>query len=111
MVKKWDESGKNSGLIIQINMPQYGDKRRKYRASLNKKIEQIWPKDDNQPKVLVLDPSENWSISGVQTRKAPTMLINIARRKDLREANRTLSKTKWYDKLSEEDLRRIKASE
>jgi hypothetical protein len=39
------------------------------------------------------------------------MLINIARRKDLREANRTLSKTKWYDKLSEEDLRRIKASE
>ena len=99
MVKKWDESGKNSGLIIQINMPQYGDKRRKYQASLNKKIEQIWPKDDN------------WSISGVQTRKAPTMLINIARRKDLREANRTLSKTKWYDKLSEEDLRRIKASE
>ena len=111
MVKKWDESGKNSGLIIQINMPQYGDRRRKYQASLNKKIEQIWPKDDNQPKVLVLDPSENWSISGVQTRKSPTMLINIARRKDLREANRTLSKTKWYDKLSEEDLRRIKASE
>ena len=31
LVKKWDESGKKTGLIIQMNMSQYGDKRRKYQ--------------------------------------------------------------------------------
>ena len=36
-----------------------------------------------------------------------TLLINLARRKDLREAHRTLTKTKWYDKLSNEDLKRL----
>ena len=108
LVKKWDESGKKTGLIIQMNMPQYGEKRKKYQALLNRKIKEVWPKSDDQPKVLVFDPTENWSLAGVETRKmAPTLLINLARRKDLREAHRTLTKTKWYDKFSNEDLKRL----
>ena len=106
LVKKWDESGKKTGLIIQMNMPQYGDKRRKYQILLNKKIEEVWERGPEQPKVLVFDPTEQWSLAGVETRKrAPTLLINIARRKDLSEAHSTLQKTKWYDKLSDEDLK------
>ena len=108
LVKKWDESGKKTGLIIQMKMPQYGEKRKKYQAVLNRKIKEVWPKSDDQPKVLVFDPSENWSLAGVETRKkAPTLLINLARRKDLRDAHRTLTKTKWYDKFSNEDLKRL----
>ena len=108
LVKKWDESGKKTGLIIQMNMPQYGDKRRKYQGLLNKKIKEVWPRSADQPKVLVFDPTENWSLADVETRKkAPTLLINLARRKDLRDAHRTLTKTKWYDKLSNEDLKRL----
>ena len=108
LVKKWDESGKKTGLIIQMNMPQYGEKRKKYQTLLNRKIKEVWPKSDDQPKVLVFDPTENWSLADVETRKmAPTLLINLARRKDLREAHRTLTKTKWYDKFSNEDLKRL----
>ena len=108
LVKKWDESGKKTGLIIQMNMPQYSEKRKKYQAVLNRRIKEVWPKSDDQPKVLVFDPTENWSLADVETRKmAPTLLINLARRKDLREAHRTLTKTKWYDKLSNEDLKRL----
>ena len=84
------------------------EKRKKYQAVLNRKIKEVWPKSDDQPKVLVFDPTENWSLAGVETRKmAPTLLINLARRKDLREAHRTLTKTKWYDKFSNEDLKRL----
>jgi len=108
LVKKWDESGKKTGLIIQMKMPQFGDKRKTYQTYLNKKIAEVWTKNDDQPKVLVFDPTENWSLADVETRKmAPTLLINIARRKDLRESHRTLTKTKWYDKLSNEDLKRL----
>ena len=108
LVKKWDESGKKTGLIIQMNMPQYGDKRRKYQALLNKKIREVWPKSADQPKVLVFDPTENWSLADVETRKkAPTLLINLARRKDLADAHKTLTKTKWYDKFSNEDLKQL----
>jgi len=109
LIKKWDVSGKKTGLIIQMNMPQYGDKRRNYQVLLQKKISEVWAKSPEQPKVLVFDPSEQWSLGEVETRKrAPTLLINIARRKDLAEAHSTLQKTKWYDKLSDEDLKRLK---
>jgi len=109
LIKKWDVSGKKTGLIIQMNMPQYGDRRNTYQILLNKKIKEVWTKGPDQPKVLVFDPSEKWDIAGVQTRKrAPTLLINIARRKDLSEAHKKLQKTKWYDRLSEEDLKRLK---
>tara|TARA_B100000287_G_scaffold17551_1_gene17643 strand:- start:1756 stop:2214 length:459 start_codon:yes stop_codon:yes gene_type:complete len=108
LVKKWDESGKKTGLIIQMNMPQYGDKRRKYQGLLNRKIKKVWPRSADQPKVLVFDPTENWSLADVETRKmAPTLLINLARRKDLADAHKTLTKTKWYDKLSNEDLKQL----
>jgi len=108
LVKKWDESGKKTGLIIQMNMPQYGDKRRKYQVLLNRKIKKVWPRSADQPKVLVFDPTENWSLADVETRKkAPTLLINLARRKDLADAHKTLTKTKWYDKLSNEDLKQL----
>jgi len=111
LVKQWDESGKKTGLIIQMNMPQYGDKRRKYQILLNKKIKEVWDGGKNQPKVLVFDPTEMWSVAGVETRKrAPTLLINLARRGDLSKAHDTLKKTKWYDKLSEEDLKRLKVN-
>ena len=109
LVKQWDESKKKTGLIIQMGMINYGDNRKKYQIKLSKQIEEVWEKSPEQPKILVFDPTENWSIGGVETRKkAPTLLINLARRKDLSEAHGILQKTKWYDKLSEEDLKRLK---
>ena len=42
LVKKWDESGKKTGLIIQMNMSQYGEKRKKYQTVLNRKIKEVW---------------------------------------------------------------------
>ena len=109
LVKQWDESKKKTGLIIQMGMINYGDNRKKYQIKLSKQIEDVWEKSPEQPKILVFDPSENWSIGGVETRKkAPTLLINLARRKDLSKAHGILQKTKWYDKLSEEDLKRLK---
>ena len=82
LVKQWDESKKKTGLIIQMGMINYGDNRKKYQIKLSKQIEDVWEKSPEQPNILVFDPSENWSIGGVETRKkAPTLLINLARRK------------------------------
>ena len=59
-------------------------------------------------KLLVFSPFEDFNISGIETRKkAPCVLYNLAKKKDLFEASDKLKKTKWYDKLLKEDLKRL----
>ena len=59
-------------------------------------------------KLLMFSPFEDFNIAGVSTRKkAPCVLYNLAKRKDLHEANDKLKKTKWYDKLLKEDFKRL----
>jgi len=109
LVEEWDKSGKKTGLIIQMNMVQYGDKRKNYQIWLNRQVEKLWERGPEQPKVLVFDPTEQWKLAGVQTRKrAPTLLINLARRKDLNKAHSMLQKTRWYERLSTEDLKKLR---
>ena len=109
VVDRYGNSGRKTGLAILIGLPPalFGG-RRKYQIHLNKEIAKKYPKSDEQPKVLVFDPDEEWSIAGVETRKkAPVALINLARRGDLKKAHRDLLSTKWYKNLSKEDLKRL----
>ena len=59
-------------------------------------------------KILCFSPFEDFNIGGVNTRKkAPCVLYNLAKRKDLSEAGNKLKKTKWYDNLLTEDFKRL----
>jgi hypothetical protein len=59
-------------------------------------------------KLLMFSPFEDFNIAGVDTRKnAPCVLYNLAKKKDLHEANEKLKKTKWYDNLLTEDFKKL----
>ena len=60
-------------------------------------------------KSLVLDPLEDWSLAGIETRKmAPCVLINIGTREDFAKAAKYMTKTKYYDGFLLEDFKRLK---
>ena len=76
-----------------------------YQKFLNKQIRENNMKDI---KLLVFSPFEDFKITGIETRKnAPCVLYNVAKRKDLAEAQKKLKKTKWYDNLLTEDFKRL----
>ena len=81
-----------------------------YEAKKSQKFlnEQIKEHNMKHIKLLVFSPFEDFNIGGIDTRKkAPCVLYNLAKRKDLSEAGNKLKKTKWYDNLFTEDFKRL----
>ena len=103
VIKEWDESNFKTGLILHVGDNLKKIKRKSYQKFLNRQL-----KENNMRyiKLLVFSPFEDFNIGGVDTRKnAPCMLYNVAKRKDLSEAQKKLKKTKWYDNLLTEDFK------
>ena len=105
VIKEWKESDFKTGLILHVGDDMKTTKRKPYQKFLN---EQIKEHNMKHIKLLVFSPFEDFNIGGVDTRKkAPCMLYNLAKRKDLNEAGNKLKKTKWYDNLLTEDFKRL----
>ena len=105
VIKEWDESNFKTGLILHVGDNLKNIKRKSYQKFLNQQL-----KENNMRyiKLLVFSPFEDFNIGGVDTRKnAPCMLYNVAKRKDLSEAQKKLKKTKWYDNLLTEDFKKL----
>ena len=59
-------------------------------------------------RLLMFSPYEDFKLKDVETRKkAPCVLYNLTKKKDLFEASDKLKKTKWYDNLLTEDFKRL----
>ena len=105
VIKEWDESNFKTGLILHVGDNLKKIKRKSYQKFLNEQLKENNMKDI---KILVFSPFEDFNIGGVDTRKnAPCMLYNVAKRKDLSEAQKKLKKTKWYDNLLTEDFKKL----
>lgn len=105
VIKEWKESDFKTGLILHVGDDMKNVKRKSYQKFINEQIKENGMKDI---KLLMFSPYEDFNIAGVDTRKkAPCVLYNLAKRKDLHEANDKLKKTKWYDKLLREDFKRL----
>ena len=105
VIKEWDESNFKTGLILHVGDNLKKIKRKSYQKFLNQQLKENNMKD---VKILVFSPFEDFNIGGVDTRKnAPCMLYNVAKRKDLSEAQKKLKKTKWYDNLLTEDFKKL----
>ena len=105
VIKEWNESHFKTGLILHVGEDLSKVKRRPYQKFLNKQIKENNMKDI---KLLVFSPFEDFKITGIETRKnAPCVLYNVAKRKDLAEAQKKLKKTKWYDNLLTEDFKKL----
>ena len=80
-------------------------KRKKYQKFLNKQIKENGMKDI---RVLMFSPYEDFKLKDIETRKkAPCVLYNLAKKKDLYEASNKLKKTKWYDNFLTEDFKQL----
>ena len=105
VIKEWKESDFKTGLILHVGDDMKNVKRKSYQKFINEQIKENGMKDI---KLLMFSPYEDFNIAGVDTRKkAPCVLYNLAKKKDLHEANDKLKKTKWYDKLLREDFKRL----
>ena len=105
MIQEWKESDFKTGLILHIGDDMKTIKRKPYQKFLNEELKRNKMGDI---KILCFSPFEDFNIGGVNTRKkAPCVLYNLAKRKDLSEAGNKLKKTKWYDNLLTEDFKRL----
>ena len=105
VIKEWKESDFKTGLILHVGDNMKNVKRKKYQKFLNEQIKENGMKDI---RLLMFSPYEDFKLKDIETRKkAPCVLYNLAKKKDLFEASGKLKKTKWYDKLLKEDLKRL----
>ena len=105
-IKEYEESGKRTGLIVQLDPIKKPMTRKVYQKYINNQMKE---NDLGHLKSLVFDPTEDFKVAGVDTRKmAPCVLLNITSRKELGKAAKTLNETKWYDGFLLEDFKRLK---
>ena len=105
MVKEWDESNFKTGLILHVGDDMKNIKRRKYQKFIN---EQMKENGMDDIKLLMFSPFEDFKVAGLETwKKAPCVLYNLAKKKDLYESSKKLKKTKWYDNFLTEDFKKL----
>ena len=68
-----------------------------------------WSDTSRKYKALCFSPFEEWSAGGEETRKkSPYFLINVAKRKVLSTAHKSLFKTKYFDRFSDTEIKKLK---
>jgi len=59
-------------------------------------------------KCMIFSPYEDFEVAGVKTRSnAPYFLINVAPTKQLGKSHKDLTKTKYFDNFTEEELNKM----
>ena len=105
MISEWRDSDFKTGLILHVGDNCKNFPRKQHQKYLN---DQLKKNDMDDIRLLMFSPFEDFNIGGVDTRKkAPCVLYNLAKKKDLFEASNKLKKTKWYDNLLTEDFKRL----
>ena len=105
MIQEWKDSDFKTGLILHVGEDCTNFSRKKHQKYLNDQLKENGMKDI---KLLMFSPFEDFKVAGLETRKkAPCVLYNLAKKKDLFEASNKLKKTKWYDNFLTEDFKRL----
>jgi len=100
-IKEFKESKYNSALFAQVNSEKIpAEDTRKYQSFLNKLIRN---NGYAQYKIICFNPEDTIThIDGFNARQfVPEFLINVADKKELGKAHRTIMKSKYFDKMSE----------
>ena len=105
MIQEWEQSNFKTGLILHVGDDMRTTKRKPYQKFLNEQIKENGMKDI---RLLMFSPFEDFKLRDIETRKkAPCVLYNLTKKKDLFEASDKLKKTKWYDNLLKEDFKQL----
>ena len=103
MIQEWEQSDFKTGLILHVGDDMKTTKRKPYQKFLNEQIKENGMKDI---RLIMFSPFEYFKLKDIETRKkAPCVLYNLTKKKDLFEASNKLKKTKWYDNFLTEDFK------
>ena len=109
LLDEFVESNKSSALLVCIDSDGImweEINRNKYQKAIQVAMEE---KGYKKHKALCFSPFEDWTVAGEKTReKSPYFLINLAETDALGEAHRSLWKTKYFDNLSEQEIKKLK---
>ena len=111
LIKKFLESGKQSALFAQVSDEQITKgETKQFQIMVNKTLRAMGA---SEYKCICFNPNdEATEIDGFNPRaKAPYFLINIAHKKTLNDAHKSLRKTKYYDNLNKEYREFLKINE
>ena len=100
-MQQFADSKYNSALFAQVNSePIPASETRKYQSFLNKLIK---IKGFTDYKIICFNPEDNITeVEGFNARQfVPAFLINVADKKELGKAHRTIMKSKYFDKMSD----------
>ena len=101
LIQEFKESDYESALLtIKEDVP--AEQTKKFQVFVNKLLKQ-----EGMPnhKSICFNPNDQVSVEGYNPRaRAPHFMVNIAHRKVLSEANKSLKKTSYYDKLPDDYL-------
>ena len=100
-MQQFVDSKYNSALFAQINSEYIPETdTRKYQSFLNKLIKQ---NGYTEHKIICMNPDDTITqIDGFNPRQfAPAFLINVANKKELGKAHRTVMNTSYFDRMSD----------
>ena len=99
LIQEFDNSDYESALfVIKEEVP--AEQTKKFQSFVNKLLKQEGLTDY---KSICFNPNDQVSVEGYNPRsRAPHFMVNIAHKKVLSKANRSLKKTNYYDKLPKE---------
>ena len=100
-MQQFVDSKYNSALFAQVNSePIPASETRKYQSFLNKLIK---IKGFTDYKIICFNPEDSITeVEGFNPRQfVPAFLINVADKKELGKAHRTIMKSKYFDKMSD----------
>ena len=99
-MEKFVDSKYNSALFAQVNSERIPESdTRKYQSFLNKLIKK---NGYSEYKIICFNPEDTVTqVDGFNARQfVPAFLINVAGKKELGRAHRTIMKSKYFDKMS-----------
>ena len=102
-------SNKNSSLVVCPNTHTI-DYSEVSRKDIQKQITDLLRKNPQTEylKCMIFSPYEDFEVAGVKTRSnAPYFLINVAPTKQLGKSHKDLTKTKYFDNFTEEELNKM----
>ena len=105
LIEDFKRSNYNSALfIIEQDIPAEDTKR--FQSFVNKLLKALGLEDY---KNICFNPNDKVTVDGYNPRsRAPYFMVNIAARKELHKAAKTLRKTYYYDRLPDEYLSFLK---
>ena len=106
LIDEWDMQDDYMSMIIAHISDIKFDEYKKFQNYINRELRK---RKMGYVKVITFHPDDEFEVRGVKTRSnSPYFLINVAYSDELDKSHRNLTKTKYFDKFTEDNRKYLK---